>query len=78
MACYEDIWTVLMPGIIIVEDNSSRGRRGIILCLPRVQTQSDAPSLLVAPLDIRVLQRVIGLVLEMQRLGWNMSRQHVI
>lgn len=66
VACYEDIWTVPTPGMIIVEDNPSRWRRGIVLCRPRVQGPLDALCLLAAPLDVSMLQSVISLVLERQ------------
>ena len=39
--CYEGTWTVHMLRIIIVEDNSTGTRKGIVLCLPHVQRRSD-------------------------------------
>ena len=47
--CYEDTWTVHMLRIIIVEDNSTGTRKGIVLCLPHVQGWFDPLYLLVGP-----------------------------
>ena len=47
--CYEDTWTVHKLRIIIVENNSTGTRKGIVLCLPHVQGWFDPLYLLVGP-----------------------------
>lgn len=63
VACYEDTWTVHIPGIIIVEDNTG-SRRGIVPRLPRVQGWFDPLYLLVALLVHQCSVSVTSPVLE--------------